>query len=213
VGLGWSLAFTADLKPRWARDWLRWQALPKLLGQLVREHMKQDRAGELPLTAELRGDEIHLAVDALDARDQFLNGLESKVTLEGPLGVKPSERITTAVPLVQRGPGYYAAKLPLDRVGTFSLSAEHYRDGVLIARGQAEVARPYPAEYAAFGDGTPTLVAAATATGGTRLDRAADLFASRGQRVDHREPLWPALVWVAIAWLLIDLLVRRARFT
>jgi uncharacterized membrane protein len=212
VGLGWSLAFTSDLKPRWARDWLRWQALPKLLGQLVREHMKKDRAGELPLSAELRGDEVHLAVDALDARDQFLNGLESRVTLEGPLGAPPSERITTDVRLIQRGPGYYAAKLPLDRVGTFSLSAEHFLDGALVARGQAQVARPYPAEYAAFGDGSPALAAAAAATGGTRLERAADLFAPRGEHVDRREPLWPALIWAAIAWMLIDLLIRRARF-
>jgi Ca-activated chloride channel family protein len=212
VGLGWSLAFTSDLKPRWARDWLRWQALPKLLGQLVREHMKKDRAGDLPLTASLRGDEVHLAVDALDARDQFLNGLESKVTLDGPLGAKPSERVVTSVPLRQRGPGYYAAKLPLERVGTFSLRAEHYLDGALVARGQAQVARPYPAEYGSFGDGSQALAAAAAATGGTRLERAADLFAPRHERVDRREALWQPLVWAAIAWMLIDLLIRRARF-
>jgi uncharacterized membrane protein len=212
VGLGWSLAFTSDLKPRWARDWLRWQSLPKLLGQLVREHMRKDRAGELPLTAELRGDTAQLTVDALDGNDQFLNGLESKVTLEGPLGAAPSDRLRRSVQLLQRGPGYYAATLPIDRVGTFSLSAEHFLDGALVARSQAQIARPYPAEYAAFGDGSAVLAAAAALTGGGRLDRAADLFAPRGEHVQRREPLWPTLVLVAIAWLLIDLLARRARF-
>jgi len=174
--------------------------------------MRKDRAGELPLTAELRGDEAHLAVDALDGNDQFLNGLESKVTLEGPMGAAPSERVRSSVQLLQRGPGYYAATLPIDRVGTFSLSAEHFLDGVLVARSQAQVARPYPAEYAAFGDGSAVLAAAAALTGGSRLERAADLFAPRGEQVQRREPLWPTLVLVAIAWLLIDLLVRRARF-
>jgi Ca-activated chloride channel family protein len=211
VGLGWSLAFTSDLKPRWARDWLRWQALPKLLGQLVREHMRKDRAGELPLTAELHGDEVHIAVDALDAEDRFLNGLESKVTLEGPLGAKSSDRITRTVQLTQRAPGYYTGKLALDRVGTFSLAAEHTLDGALVARGDAQLARPYPAEYATFGDGTGLLRAAAQATGGMELERAADLFAPRDQEIQHREPMWPTIVLGAIAWLLIDLLLRRAR--
>lgn len=213
VGLGWSLAFTSDLKPRWARDWLRWQALPRLLGQLVREHMRAERAGELPLSAELRGDEIHVAVDALDARDQFLNGLDSKVVLEGPAGAPEGERTRITAPLRQLGPGYYAAKLPLTGVGTFALTAEHTLDGALIARSAGQVTRPYPAEYAVFGDGTATLAAAAQAAGGIRLERAADLFAPRGGEVERREPLWPVLVLTAIGWLLLDLLARRARLS
>jgi hypothetical protein len=43
------------------------------------------------------------------------------------------------------------------------------------------------------------------------LERAADLFARRDQETQHREPMWPTIVLAAIAWLLVDLLLRRAR--
>ena len=165
------------------------------------------------MKAELRGGEIYVSVDALDSRDQFLDGLESTVTLEGPIGAKEVDRIRRTAPLVQRGPGYYTAKLPIDRVGTFALSAEHFRDGSLVGRGQTQIARPYPAEYASFGDATGSLAEAAEASGGSKIERAADLFAPRGEHVLHREALWPTIVLIAIAWLLVDLLARRARLS
>jgi Mg-chelatase subunit ChlD len=210
VGLGWSLAFTSDLKPRWASDWLRWAALPRLLGQLVREHMRQDREGELALQARVEGDDLVVALDALDHGDRFLNGLESKVTLEGPLAVQPGERDRVEVPLEQRAPGFYAGRVPLDRVGSFALRGLHSFDGELVARSTAQVTRPYPAELAALGPDAASLAAASVLTSGAPLARAEGLFDARGKKVDRFEPLWPKLLLAGIGLWLLDLLVRRA---
>jgi Ca-activated chloride channel family protein len=40
VGLGWSLAWTSDVKNLWAVEWLRWPGYGQFWGQLVREHMR-----------------------------------------------------------------------------------------------------------------------------------------------------------------------------
>jgi Mg-chelatase subunit ChlD len=210
VGLGWSLAFTSDLKPRWSSDWLRWASLPRFLGQLVREHMRQEREGELALQARVEGDELVVALDALDHGDRFLNGLDSVVTLEGPLAAQASERTRVPVPLAQRAPGYYAGRVPLDRVGSFALRGVHSFEGEIVARSAAQVTRPYPAELAALGPDASLLAAASALSSGAPLQRATELFQPRGQKVDRYEPLWPRLVFAALVLWLVDLLVRRA---
>src|SRR5208282_5283315 len=43
VGLGWSLAWTSDVKNLWAVEWLRWPGYGQFWGQLVREHMRQKK--------------------------------------------------------------------------------------------------------------------------------------------------------------------------
>ena len=47
VGLGWALAWTSDVKARWAVDLARWSGWPQFWGQLVHEHMRQKRRREL----------------------------------------------------------------------------------------------------------------------------------------------------------------------
>ena len=49
VGLGWSLAWTSDLKNRWAVEWIHWPRWQAFWTQLVREHMRQRRR-EMPFT-------------------------------------------------------------------------------------------------------------------------------------------------------------------
>lgn len=53
IGLGWSLAWTSDVKARWATDWVRWSQWRELWTQLVREHMRQRKKQELDMRAEV----------------------------------------------------------------------------------------------------------------------------------------------------------------
>jgi Ca-activated chloride channel family protein len=43
VGLGWSLAWTSDVKPRWSSAWFSWKAHSVFWAQLIREHMRTRR--------------------------------------------------------------------------------------------------------------------------------------------------------------------------
>jgi len=211
VGLGWVLAWTSDWKPRWAAEWLRWKAFPAFAAQLVREHMRANDHTELPLHAALVGNEVRVSVDAIGPDDRFLDGLQSAVTLEGPLD-PAAERLRVTRPLLQRAPGRYEARFPLDRFGSFALSAEHKRDGRTVARSSGQLSHPYPPEYA---PGPPDRALLARASGiarGHELSSPARLFDPGHERVAAHRELWPELVLAALLLFLLDVLLRRVRW-
>ena len=211
VGLGWVLAWTSDLQPRWGADWLRWKGFPAFAAQLVREHMRAQDHTELPLHAELVGDEVRISVDAIGPDDRFLDGLSSNVTLEGPLD-PAAERLRVTRPLQQRAPGRYEARIPLDRYGSFALSAEHKREGRLVARSAGQLSHPYPPEFAPGPPDRALLARASSIASGQALSAPARLFDPGDERVAAHRELWPQLVLAALLLFLLDVLLRRVRW-
>jgi len=210
VGLGWVLAWTSDVKSRWAADFVRWRELPAFFGQLVREHMRERRHDQLPMRAELDGDALLVRVDAIGPDDRFLNGLDSRLTINGPLEAQ-SGRTAQTVPLAQRAPGRYEARVPLPRYGSFALHAVHAQDGRVVAQSDAQVSHPYPLEYAARDPDAALLAHAAALSGGAELDAWARLFDPGRERIAAHEELWAKLVLFALGVFLIDLMLRRVR--
>ena len=211
VGLGWSMAWTSDVKNRWAVEWLRWPGFSRFWAQLVREHMRQRRRQTLDMAADVRDGEAHVVVDAIGGDDAFMNGLDSKVTVVGPMGAPRAEREEQEIELRQTAPGRYEATFPLERFGSFVLSAEHRRDGTLVAESHTQIANPYPREYMTLEPDVALLDRAATLTGGGAEPTPDDLFDPRGEVITHHEELWPKLLLLALALFLLDLLLRRVR--
>jgi Ca-activated chloride channel homolog len=226
VGLGYSLAWTSDVKARWAADWTRWSGWPQFWGQLVREHMRQKHKSELEMRTEMVGGQVHAVIDAFTGDDRFDNGLESKLTIEGPEPVSgkggaaspggAGADATRVVPMRQTAPGRYEATFPLDRYGSFLLHARHSRvteDGQItpVAVSYGHVSNPYPLEYKSFEPDRKKLERAAVITGGTRDPAPAAFFDPAGEEVKFHEDLWPRFVGAAILVALLDLLVRRVR--
>ncbi len=208
VGLGWSMAWTSDIKHRWSVDWLRWRELPRFWGQLVREHMRRKRHQELPLGVSLSRGVATVTVDALGPDDRFHNGLESELRIEGPLD-SGARTVETRI-LRQVAPGRYEARVPLERHGTFALSAVHRDGDRVIARSHGQLSHPYSPEYAALAADVRLLDLASTATGGGRL-RPGELLDPGDEEISAREPLWPRLLMLALMLFLIDLALRRVR--
>jgi Ca-activated chloride channel family protein len=207
VGLGWSLAWTSDLKNRWAVDWVRWPRWAPFWTQLVREHMRQRQRHELGLRAEMVAGVAHVSVDAITDRDRFDNGLVSELTLRGPLPAVLEERVA----MRQIAPGRYEADIPLSRYGVFGLRAVHRRDGRVVAESRGEVNNPYPREYATVVPDLALLEALARSTGG-RVDPSPRALGDSGGAVVRRSrPLWKWPVGAAVVLLLLDVLLRRVR--
>jgi uncharacterized membrane protein len=212
VGLGWALAWTSDVKSRWAADWTRWPGWTQFWGQLAHEHMRAKRKSELEMKTEVVAGVVHATVDAFDASDQFDNNLESKLIVQGP---EPGGA-SRIVPMRQIAPGRYEASLALDRYGSFLLRAEHGRraeDGttVPVAVSYGHVSYPYPPEYASFEPNVELLARAAEVSGGARDPSPSAAFDPAGESVVSYQDLWPRFVGAAIVLFLVDLLVRRVR--
>lgn len=216
VGLGWSMAWTSDVKNRWAVEWLRWPGYSRFWTQLVREHMRHRRRQTLDMTAEVNDSEVRVVVDAIGADDEFLNGLTSTVHIEGPMGERSGERpgepsIDEDHPLQQTAPGRYEARFPLERFGSFVLSAEHQREERTVAESTAQLVNPYPREYMTLEPDVSLLERAARVTGGV-VDPSVDvLFDPGDERIEHHEELWPRVLFIALILFVLDLLLRRVR--
>lgn len=218
VGLGWTLAWTSDVKNLWAVEWLRWPQWSQFWGQLVREHMRQKKRQVFDMRAEIdpATGHVHAVLDAVGVDDHFENGLDAGLTVTGP---QPGGA-TRKVPMPQTAPGRYEADFPLDRYGSFLLHASLEKtldDGhgnlkaATVAESFGHVTNPYPREYLALSPDVPTLEHAAQATGGGLDPAPAAVFDPAGEVIRYHQDLWPRFVGVAIALFLLDLLVRRVR--
>ncbi len=224
LGLGWTLAWTSDVKARWAVEWLRWPGWERFWGQLVREHMRQKHRRELDMKAEVVNGELRASIDAFTLDDRFENGMVSKLSIIGPdqgagrTGQKlPESALTTVVEMKQTAPGRYEVAMPLAKYGSFLLRAEHLRpgpDGALkqVAVSFGHVSNPYPREYASFEPDFAALQRAALAAGGTvDPDGLSTVVDPAGEKVTYHEQLWNRFLYASIVLFLLDLLFRRVR--
>jgi Ca-activated chloride channel family protein len=217
AGLGWTLAWTSDVKNLWAVEWLRWQEWGQFWGQLVREHMRQKKRQVYDMRADIDPATGHVraVLDAVGIDDRFQNGLDASLTVSGTAGGPQ-----WSVPMPQTAPGRYQADFPLDHFGSFLLHASlaksvDYRAGTVkeatVAESFGHVTNPYPREYLALAADVTTLAHAATATGGALDPAPSTVFDPAGEVIRYHQDLWPRLVGAAIALMLFDLLVRRVR--
>lgn len=218
VGLGWSLAWTSDVKNLWAVEWLRWPGYGQFWGQLVREHMRQKKRQQFDMRAEIDPATGHVkaSIDAIGGDDRFQDGLDAKLTVAGP---QPNGE-TKRIPMKQTAPGRYESDFPLERFGSYVLHASLERaadDGkggvkmVQVAESFGHVTNPYPREFLALAPDLVTLSRAALVTGGKVEPTAKEVFDPAGETIRYHQDLWSRFIGAAIVVYLLDLLVRRVR--
>jgi uncharacterized membrane protein len=209
VGLGWSLAFTSDLKPRWAASWFSWPGFSRMLAQLVREHMRAEREGQLRIDAHIEDDELVGDVDVLSETSRFVNGLTGTMQLRR----EPAGQRLVSRAVEQLGPGAYQARFPLDEVGSYSLEASLEATGQPSRRALGFATHGYPREFRELSPRPGALAALARATGGGPLRDGANAFragARGGANPPVRgKPAWPLLVATALLAFLLDVTARR----
>jgi uncharacterized membrane protein len=222
VGLGWTVAWTSDVKNLWAVEWLRWPGYGQFWGQLVREHMRQKRRQQLDMRAEVDAatGRVKASIDAVGADDKFQNGLDGHLEIKGPEGSRAGASETKKIPLRQTAPGRYEADFPIDRYGSFllhasleksALDAKGGEKSVSVAESFGHVTNPYPREYLALAPDLVSLARVAEVTGGRMDPDAHTPFDSAGEHVSYHEDLWPRFIGAAIVVFLLDLFVRRVR--
>jgi secreted protein with Ig-like and vWFA domain len=216
VGLGQAVAFTSDVKNRWAADWLRWPGYGRFWAQLVRSTMRQaigvgggtgGGGASYDLHVEVDPPRARVSVDAVSADDRFVSGLDTVLQVIDPQ--QPGRPLE--VPLAQSAAGRYEGEFALDRYGAYLLRAVHKRDGVQVAESSGTLSLPYPREYLALPPDEPLLRQIVAVTGGTFGPAPAALFQPGDEKVRWHRELWPWALWAAAALLLVDVALRRVR--
>ncbi|MFO0693253.1 MAG: VWA domain-containing protein [Polyangiales bacterium] len=209
VGLGTTLAFTSDVKNRWAVEWVSWSGFSRLFAQLVREHMRQDRSERLPMTAETVGEEARVVVDAIGEDDEFLDDLVSTAEVETADGEAVPGLPSVPLPLRHTAPGRYELRFPLEAPGSFVVAATHRRGGRAVAQSRATLSRPYPGEYRVLAPDREVLASVTRLSGGTLDGPARAPFEARSGRVEAPRDAFAALLGLALLAFLLDLAARR----
>ena len=218
VGLGWTLAWTSDVKNHWAVEWLRWPQWGQFWGAArARAHAPEEAPGVRHARGDRCGDGPRARGDRRDRRRRrFQNGLEATLAVTGPEGSgSPAGSAPRKVPMPQTAPGRYeptsrstatARSCFTRRSRSRSTTARGARvygpKTAVVAESFGHVTNPYPREYLALAPDVATLTRAAVVTGGGVDPAPAAVFDPAGEAIRYHEDLWPRFVAGAIVALL-----------
>lgn len=201
-GLGRSIAFTSDAKPRWAVRWLQWPGFTKFWAQAVRWSMKKTSNANFQTTVDIEHAVGHVVVDAVDQEGRFINFLK----LEGRL-ITPDMK-SVALRLEQTGPGRYEAEFSARKVGTYTVNVIEKRDKETYTQS-CTVTIPYPPEYKDIQTNRRLLERLAAMTGGKIDPKAQDIFKKDAKKARIPTDLWWTLTLLGILLFPLDVAVRR----
>lgn len=202
-GLGHTMAFTSDAKPRWARGWVAWENYRKFWSQAVRSVLRTVPRSPYAVQAEIEGGKGKVIVDAIDEQGKFIHTLQFQGSVTTPGGKK--------LPLSfrQLGPGRYEAEFEAGGVGIYSVTGTfegaHGEKGYL-AQG---VPLSYAAEYRDLKFNPLLLNQLTERTGGRKLSIDTPVYAPLPRSAGVSMPLWPYLLALALALFPLDIFIRR----
>ena len=145
----------------------------------------------------------HLAIDALSDTGDFLNELESDISLIPP-GLKKKE-LTVA----QTAPGRYELDFPTQDVGPYFVNVIQKQGGQMVNTQVTGTVVSYPEEYVVHNANDALLTQLSTVSGGKFDLSPQDTFRTPEHPVLLRIHLWRPFLITALILLLIDIALRR----
>ena len=201
-GLGMSVAFTSDVKSRWAAEWLTWSDYSTFWAQIVRHAMRKTETRGVLVDSKRKDGKVHVSIDAVDDTENFINHATGTVTL--------SASDTSASPLIQTAPGRYEGILQIDKPGGYQLQTELYGNEKTITSSVRGLSIGYSDELRLQPVNVELLQRVAAETGGVFNPESRMLFAPDPHRIVWRsQPLSDWLLVLAAVLFVLDVLLRR----
>jgi Mg-chelatase subunit ChlD len=204
-GLGRSVAWTSDVKPKWAGAWLTWGDFKKFWAQAVRWVMPAPSDPNLQVSTSLEGSNLIVRVDAVDDEGNFRDSQDLRLNILGQ-GFQVNDQAMRQV-----GPGRYEYVATIDEQGVYSVDVNQVENGKVVRTESTGFVVPYPPEYRYFGVDDNALGRLAGMTGGKILRDPRAAFQTDGLRFAGQDwmPLWPWLLGLALALFPLDIAMRR----
>jgi uncharacterized membrane protein len=205
-GLGRSIAWTSDFRGQWGKDWLNWEAFPRIGAQLFAWLLPSVETQNLTLRASAAGSSLVLSAQAQDALGRPRSGLD----LDGRLLAADGSGIDVA--LREVAPGEYRGVVREARPGAYLAQiTARTPEGQPFGTVTAGVLAPASAEYGSRG-ANPSLLQAIAHTTGGRVDPVpAGVFEATGVGRGIVQEVGVPLIWMALLLLPLDIALRRLR--
>ncbi|MEO5953945.1 MAG: glutamine amidotransferase, partial [Chloroflexia bacterium] len=216
-GLGRSVAWTPDMKGRWATNWVTWPEFSKFASQMVQWTVSaSDSSGiqadyKLTPSGATGEQSLNVSIQSVDAQGKPRNGLHTSVTITDTQG------IASTIQLAQESPGVYVGTASGLTQGVYQTEIQQRSAGYddLVAREVSGVVVPYSSEYAVIDNQAQVaseFMADMAQLGGGQvlaLDNSAAVWNHALPAQPMRVPLWPWLLLAAILLFPLDVAVRR----
>lgn len=198
-GLGKSIAFTSDAKPRWSRDWVGDPGFIPFWDRAVRWTLRGEASTELHPRVELQRGRGRLVVDAASDAGERLNFLKLKARVVRP------DLTSEEIPLRQTALGTYEADFAAEAPGA-------YLAGIFDDRGRQASAGgmvAFSPEFKDLGSNDYLLHEMARQTGGKVRPRLDEIFRREGPVVRSSREVAFELLMIALGLLLVEVAARR----
>ena len=199
-GLGQTIAFTSDLKNRWATEWLNWSGYGQFWVQVVREAMRSSQDKNRAFHVSRERDRARIRIDGSNDLLASSGLLDFEVSM-----VHPDSRISR-VALDRVNTNSFEGIVPLSDAGDYAFTV-HSADGLLNRRSLLST---YPGEYRFRPPNIELLQGVSRDTGGVFTPTFEQLF-NENESVVRKVQLWPYLVITALLLYFLDLVLRRVR--
>jgi hypothetical protein len=173
---------------------------------MIKWAQRPEAEREYTAVMEHKGETGTLTVDAVSARNQFLNHLELKANVKFP-----SEK-SRLMALNQIAPGKYQGTFPAEEIGTYYFSLFEDGDDAGDRPRVFGYGIPYTDEFRGMAADDALLGQIAAISGGKVLELnrpSRDLFTAGKEAKTSGLPLWPYLAAAFLLFLMIDVGARR----
>lgn len=204
-GIGATAAWTSDLSPKWAGNWVTWDKYDAFVKQLVTSVSRISEDGSLRMRSFFSGGEGVVVVEDYGQQDSFL---EMQAQLDGPRGVNKT------LPLKQIGPKRYEATFPLAGEGRYKVSVVGVGANRKPERVHGGFVVPYSQEYLRFRSNPIVLQQIAQRTGGrelTGLEKGEQLFTQARVSKAASAPIVDWLLILLACLIPLDVGLRRVQ--
>ncbi|MCD6049327.1 MAG: von Willebrand factor type domain protein [Verrucomicrobia bacterium] len=205
-GLGRSVAFTSDAKPRWAKNWMGWGKYRQFWSQVAQWSLRKLDSSDFNAEMSVEKGDAVLSVEAMDDKGDFQNFLNLEATVVSPKGDRQKVR------LEQTAPGHYEVRFPTKEVGAYVAQLSQMKDGNVVAGQVVGTAVNYSPEFEATEPNLRLLQQLAEASGGRVIDpllRSDNPFVHDRVRTFQPVDLWEWLLKLAILLFPLDVGLRR----
>jgi Mg-chelatase subunit ChlD len=210
-GLGRVIAWTSDVRNRWASRWIEWPEFGRFWAQVVKRTTRPPEDPNRQVTVKIDGNHAVVTLDAqtgVEAADRhYLNFLPTTATIVDPTGRKQQ------IALPQVAPGRYEASYPVQDDGIYSLQVTQTEADGSVANQSSGFVVPYSPEYRSGGTDDNFLDTLARRTGGRLIHDPEQAFLHDLPAVGAPRQLWPYLLTLAALLFVADVGVRRVRIT
>jgi Ca-activated chloride channel family protein len=205
-GLGRTVAFTSDAKPRWAKSWLAWEKYRQFWVQVAQWSLRRAENADFSTDVSLEKGDGVINVEALDTQGNYRNFLNLQAIVVSPKG----ERVV--VPVRQSGPGHYEAKFPTKEPGVYAVNVVEMDGGKVVAQQTSGASINYSPEFVDPEPNYNLLRRLADLGGGRLLDirnPADNSFLHDRLKTFQPMDLWEWLLRVAVILFVLDVGFRR----